>query len=143
MRRTATSGRRQGAVSFRALTSAVRCALFILALAAIACRAVIPAGWMPASDGHRVTVALCTGFGAKTITLSLPGKPDHSSDHGTHPPCIFSGLGAPALDAGNAIASFGRLPLAAFLPALVSSPAHVRIAGRFLPPSQGPPALPV
>lgn len=144
MRRAVASGGQSGAARFRALTPAVRRTLLIFTLTALACRAVIPAGWMPASDDHRITVALCTGLGAQTVTLILPGKSDHRSDpHGAYPPCIFSGLASPALDAGNTIASFERLALPPLPPAVAPYRALVRIAGRFLPPSQGPPALPV
>jgi hypothetical protein len=73
-------------------TPAVRKAATALALAAMVLRALLPAGWMPATTGaHGATLVICTMTGPKRMTLpDAPSKnqqqqpPDHASG-----PCPF------------------------------------------------------
>lgn len=120
----------------------------MLVVLALMMRALVPAGWMPAS-GKGVAITLCTGMGAVSAWVDedgtihkgkpLPGKPISGTpaDH----PCAFAGLGV-AADLPTALPSMALAPLpVAILPALRATATGV---GRGLaappPPPTGPPA---
>ncbi|WP_336965858.1 hypothetical protein [Sphingobium aquiterrae] len=117
-------------------------ALMLVALA-LMMRALVPAGWMPAS-GKGVAITLCTGMGAVSAWVDEggivhKGKPlsGTPADH----PCAFAGIGI-AADLPSALPAMALAPLpAAILPALRATAIGV---GRGLaappPPPTGPPA---
>lgn len=107
--------------------------------AALLMKLLVPAGFMPAASAGTITIELCTGAGAQTITI--PGEhQDEQGGHGkTGSPCIFAGLGAPLLAAADpvllalalafVVATAFRLAVAPVTTAL----AYLR------PPPRGPP----
>jgi len=67
--------------------------------AALLVKAVMPAGFMPVVSNDIIFVQLCTGQGAQTIAMKVPGQTDNS-DHGqSEMPCAFAGLSSPSLAA--------------------------------------------
>lgn len=69
-------------------------------LLAFACRALIPAGFMPdfgAISKGVFKVVICSGSGNKVVALDADGKPAHSGGAHAHQPCAFSGLAAVAV----------------------------------------------
>jgi hypothetical protein len=73
---------------------AARTAVFLLALAAIAMRAVVPVGWMPGTSADGTPIVLCTAQGLVEIILGDDGEPigsDAPQDVTHHDtPCVFS-----------------------------------------------------
>lgn len=73
---------------------AARISVFLLALAAIAMRAVVPVGWMPGTSADGTPIVLCTAQGLAEIILDADGKPvgpDTPQDVTHHDtPCVFS-----------------------------------------------------
>ena len=119
----------------------------LLLVAALLMRVLVPAGFMPSVDRGGITLVLCSGAGAKSVQMaagmSMSGA-EHQSDreHGDtpEPPCVFSGLAAPALSGTDPI-----LLAAAILFVMlfaVRTPARPRVAPalRLRPPLRGPPA---
>ncbi|WP_245409636.1 DUF2946 family protein [Allosphingosinicella vermicomposti] len=116
-------------------------AIWLVALA-LAMKALIPAGYMPAADGQMI-VQLCTESGPDMIVVAVPGLKHGESGHESKAdmPCAFSGLAAPLL---------GSIPPAliaaaiVFILALGLRPliAPVSAITPFLrPPLRGPPAF--
>lgn len=66
--------------------------LLLIALFALAIRAIVPAGFMPGNHDGRLTLDVCTSQGAMKIELGQPGKVAK-----VDAPCAFSGLTAPLL----------------------------------------------
>ena len=66
----------------------------------------MPVGFMPVVSNGVILIQLCSGQGAQTIALELPGKTGEH-DHGEHKkaeaPCAFSGLSLPTLAAADAL----------------------------------------
>jgi hypothetical protein len=117
-------------------------ALFVLALAALLVRMIVPGGWMPMPSAAGITIALCSGTGPAMVRIDLPAGNGPSHDHGApqHLPCTFSPLAAQALPSGGNVltAPPAYLP---FFPAGAALIALVIAALRLLPPSRGPPHL--
>ena len=119
---------------------AIKHAAMLLALAAIALRALIPAGWMPGSDhtGHGAPLVICTASGVQTVysesdrRAPVPAKPAH------HDICPFAGVGA--LAAGATALALIAPPVYADVP----TPAVREPVLRFsrLPGAAGPRAPP-
>lgn len=113
-----------------------------LVAAAFMLKALVPAGFMPVLSHGEMLIQLCTGQGAQTIVMELPGKSDDRApaDHKkAETLCIFSGLSAPTLAAADPIllAVAIAFVLAMGFVAVAFAP---RIAPPFLrPPPIGPP----
>lgn len=120
--------------------------LAISALAlALLMKLAIPAGFMPSVSDGQIVVSLCSGTGASTIVMTIPGLEHGKPDGGGHPgkaeqPCAFAGLSAPSLAAADPVLlaaailfvlALGIRPLP--LPASITPP-YLR------PPLRGPPA---
>ncbi|MEM9750966.1 MAG: DUF2946 family protein [Pseudomonadota bacterium] len=111
--------------------------LAILALAAIALRALVPAGYMVAADAEAgLLIKICTGDGADRYALFDPETGAHTpvdgpadghetQDGGEMAPCAFAA-------ASLALASGG-------VAAELDAPLHA--AARLSPPVRGPPLL--
>ena len=131
----------------RRLSAPMRLLLAMLLVAALAVRALVPAGWMPgATPTGAATLVLCSGsVAADPPPTAMPGMHHGQRGDPTHPapehPCAFTGLGlawTPAL-----------LPAIVLPPAV--APARPRgdggtvAIGRGLaappPPATGPPIL--
>lgn len=119
-------------------------ALWLIA-AALAVKALVPAGFMLANTGGKtLTVAICDGTGPATMTIALPMDQDHGSapaDAGKQDGgCAFSVLGHAATGGADPVLLIAAI---AFLLALgyvaVAAPAPQRRAYA-LPPLRGPPA---
>ncbi len=80
----------------------------VLALAAMMMRAVLPAGWMPSSQGlaSGSPIVICTLTGEKHIVLDAHGNPapaEQNQDEGhTHPPCAFAAASVLSLPTASA-----------------------------------------
>jgi hypothetical protein len=74
-----------------------------LIAAALLMKAVLPAGFMPMQSGGTIVLGFCSGYGPKTMAVSIPMKDDRSSPDEHQPktgmPCAFSGLAMPGLAA--------------------------------------------
>lgn len=78
----------------------VRRLVWLLLLPALACRIVMPSGFMPGSGaGHEFTVQMCHGAGPLPMGTS-PDGPNRSRGpgDGTHheSPCVFAAVGSAA-----------------------------------------------
>jgi hypothetical protein len=114
-----------------------------LAAFALAIRALIPAGYMAATDGPAMMVVLCTGQGAAIVeaaSLPMPGEPP-SPDHDA--PCLFAGHGAGAAPPDLAVAALSApvsyVRRAATPQAAAPAPGRGLAAPPF--PARGPPSL--
>lgn len=119
-------------------------AIAILALALLM-KLAIPVGFMPSASNGQIVVSLCSGTGASTMVITIPGLKQDKPDGGDHSgkaeqPCAFAGLSAPSLAAADPILlaaailfvlALGMRPL--LLPASTTPP-YLR------PPLRGPPA---
>jgi hypothetical protein len=116
----------------------------ILALALLM-KLAMPAGFMSNAGNGQIVISICSGTGASTMVVTIPGLEHGKPDGGDYPgkaeqPCAFAGLSAPSLAAADPILlaaailfvlALGMRPLA--LPA-PSARAYLR------PPLRGPPA---
>jgi hypothetical protein len=118
-------------------------ALWLIA-AALAVKALVPAGYMLADTGGKtLTVAICDGSGPVAMTIALPMDPDHAKapdgakqDGG----CAFSALAHATMggaDPALLIAAIAFLLALGFAPA---APPRVRRLAFARPPLRGPPA---
>ena len=133
--------------ALRAFTMTRRHLAMALIGLALLLKAVIPAGFMLASDnGRTLTITICSDAtsGLKQMQLAIPGKKqggDHSDTAQKDGHCTFAGLakvaigGADAFLLALAFAFILLLGLAPAGPALRQLPDHLR------PPLRGPPAL--
>lgn len=118
-----------------------RLAVWLVA-AALAMKMLVPAGFMPGLSGGTMVIQLCTGQGAQTLVMEIPGKAGNhdQGDPSMDAPCAFSGLSAPTLAGADPM----LLAIAiAFIIATTFrvAPALIPARGLYLrPPSQGPPA---
>lgn len=116
-------------------------ALFICA-AALLLKIVVPAGYMVASDGGRVTMTLCSGVAPRMTAMhgDMAGHGKPGEHQRVELPCAFAGLSAPAtgpVDAVQVAAFVAFVMAVALLP--VAIPAAAR-PPRLRPPLRGPPA---
>lgn len=128
----------------RRLDPAVQRLLLAFVVLALMSRALVPAGWMPVADAHRVLFVPCDGAGPVRLghhagTMHHGDKHDAPGGHdGASPPCMFANL-TPVIDMPAVAAPLPPIPLPlafALFRALVS-------VGRGLvappPPQTGPP----
>lgn len=118
------------------------------ALAALAMKALLPAGFMLSMHGDRVlTVTICADASGtpKQMQIALPtrgdlpGDPSKKAEAGK--PCPFSGLGHGALGGADLRLLAGALAFILLL-GLAQPQAPPRRAAAFLrPPLRGPPSL--
>lgn len=117
-------------------------ALGLLALA-LAMKALVPAGFMPAIGGGPLSVVICDGQGpetAKHIALATPGKAAPQPGAKADGVCPFAGLGSQALGGTDPLLA---AVLLLFILATGLVPANVppvRRAVYLRPPLRGPPA---
>lgn len=118
-------------------------AALLLALA-LCLKAVIPAGYMPATQGSVLTVELCSGAAPGTkVTIALPTRDGHASENAGKTmdhPCAFSPHSAAAID--TALPSLLLAALAfVFVAAILREPLALRpVRSQVRPPLRGPPA---
>lgn len=136
-------------LAFRTLLAQRPVPLLLLCVAALLLRLLVPTGYMVSSDQGQLSVVICSGVEARTVTMNMPGMqgdmPDHgnSTDHGTvELPCAFSGLSTPALSATDAVqlAALIAFVIATGAAGVVLPPPATRPYLR--PPLRGPPANP-
>ncbi|MDG2534103.1 DUF2946 family protein [Sphingomonas sp. HITSZ_GF] len=115
-----------------------------LIVAALALKALVPAGYMLADPAAKtLTMVICDGSGPATMTVDVPMDPDHAKapdgakqDGG----CAFSALSHATMGGADPVL---LLAVFAFLLALgFAATAHPAPRRRLLarPPSQGPPS---
>jgi hypothetical protein len=131
-------------LSWRALLFRNASLAFLLVLAALFVRAIVPAGYMPAAQSRSFTVMLCADQNATSMRVAIPidglslpheGKSDHASDS----PCSFGGLAMGAT--GFADAALLAVALAHVI-SLGFAPVEVPTLQGFFylrPPLRGPP----
>lgn len=114
-------------------------ALWLIA-AALAVKALVPAGYMLADTGGKtLTMAICDGNGPATMTVEVPMDPGHKAPDSGKQDCAYSGLAHAALggaDPALLLAAIAFLLALGFAP--LTAPALRRRAFA-RPPSQGPP----
>lgn len=117
-----------------------RWAATLIALALLM-KLLVPAGFMPTASAGMVTIELCTGAGAQTMTI--PGGNDHDKQGGhgkAESPCVFAGLGAPSLAAADPIlVAIAIAFIIATVFRLAVAPTALSVA-HLRPPLRGPPA---
>ncbi len=117
-------------------------ALWLIA-AALAAKALVPAGYMLGDTGTKtLTMVICDGSGPSTMTVDIPMDPDHAKapDSGKQD-CAWSGLGHAMLGGADPVLLLAAI---AFLLTLGFAPAPQPVLRRRAfaqPPSQGPPPL--
>ncbi len=115
--------------------------IWLLLVAALMTRALLPSGWMPTVDAGGVRIAICSGAGPEFLILERDGhlRKQTPSPESPHDPCPFGLAIAPLLDAGpNNLELFPQITAETpdHLPMLVK----VNIIRRSLrPPSRAPP----
>lgn len=112
--------------------------------AALLVKAVMPAGFMPVVSQGVILVQLCTGQGAQTIAMEVPGQAgndDHGKPEKSEMPCAFSGLSSPTLAAADAILL--AIAIAFVLATGFRLPSRIVLwRGIYLrPPAIGPPVV--
>jgi Protein of unknown function (DUF2946) len=105
----------------------------VLALAAMMVRAVLPAGWMPSSQGlaSGAPIVICTQTGEKHIVLDAHGKPvpaEQQDENPSHPPCAFAAAAALSLPTVSAEIAPILAVAAATVVAKPAAPTHVAIS---------------
>lgn len=75
-----------------------------LIAAALVMKALLPAGFMPMASGGTMVLGFCSGYGPKTMAVTIPAREDGSGsggqEHDKHEmPCAFAGLAMPGLAA--------------------------------------------
>lgn len=137
--------------NLRQLPARRRSVALLLAVA-LAVKLLVPVGWMPALNGHRLTLEMCGGYGPVSPPMAMAMKDAADamkgahSDHRKHDkagadqPCGFAALSF-AL-AGPAAPALDRLPV---LREPITLPVLTVGVGRGLaappPPATGPPGL--
>ncbi|WP_395329401.1 DUF2946 family protein [Novosphingobium sp. BL-8H] len=118
-------------------------AALLLALA-LCLKAVVPAGYMPTTQGSTLTVELCSGStpGGK-VTIALPTRDGHANENASKTmdhPCAFSSHAAAAID--TVLPALLAIALAfVFVAAILREPLALRaIRAQIRPPLRGPPA---
>lgn len=118
-------------------------ALWLIA-AALAVKALVPAGYMLADTGGKtLTMAICDGNGPATMTIDIPMDPDHAKPGSSGKQdggCAYAGLGHAMLGGADPVLLLAAI---AFLLALGFAPAATPALRRrafALPPAQGPPS---
>ncbi|HZU64929.1 MAG TPA: DUF2946 family protein [Novosphingobium sp.] len=131
--------------AWRAFLAGHRRWAFLLLALALAARAMVPAGFMPAAGAHGVAIEICSGSGGPSLFLALPGKtqgPEEGSDSHGGAPCAFSALADTGLQDGPVLAlAAPALPPASSHPPLPAAGPSPAAAPYLLPPLRGPPAL--
>lgn len=124
----------------------------LICAAALLLKLLVPTGYMIDSSQSRITVTICSGIAASTMTMEvprteMPGIHGDMPDHGkkgqskaAEMPCAFSGLSGAALGAidplllAALIAFVMAIGFAGVVLPAPSRPAYLR------PPLRGPPA---
>ncbi|HEY9090696.1 hypothetical protein [Parasphingorhabdus sp.] len=108
--------------------------------AALLMKAVIPAGFMPVVSQDVILVQLCTGQGAQTIAMTVPGKTDNGEHDKSEMPCAFTGLSSPALAAADPLLL--AIAIAFVIAAGIRLQSHIVLWRRIYlrPPAIGPPS---
>jgi hypothetical protein len=111
--------------------------------AALLIKVLVPAGFMPGTANGMMLIQLCTGQGAQTVMMEIPGKAgDHEQDNHKKAdmPCAFAGLSTPSLAATDPVLLAIALAFI-IVSAFRVTPTRTLERGIYLrPPSQGPPA---
>jgi len=125
-------------------------ALWLLIAAALFMRAVVPSGWMPATEGTNVlSMRICDSSGnASTLTREIPMRamPGHDGhgkgeqkNHQTSP-CSFAGFASAAPIGGVALALALVLPPEQLRTAAIAAILVARLSW-VTPPGRGPPSI--
>ena len=135
--------------AIRAFFRCHRSLALALVLLALAMKALVPAGFMPAAPGKVLSVVMCDGQGAMQANATQAAKlalPDAGKSGESNPTaksdsaCPYGGLNA-ALDGTDALLAAALL---LFILALGFAPATIpalRRADHTQPPLRGPPAF--
>ena len=116
-----------------------RAGLALLLFCTLIVRMIVPAGFMPAVGGDRVTVTLCSGTAGATITIDLGGD-DHPADEAGDSWVFAAGLaGSPLAPDPAELPSPGPAARAMRSDARIADLTPHRLAAP-PPPSQAPPA---
>jgi hypothetical protein len=135
-----------GMQALRALTHRHRLLALLIVVLALAVKAAVPAGYMPALHGTVLTVEICADASGGTVTKQIviprSGAPaDSKSAHEKAPFCPYAALGFASLTG----ADIALLALAlAFIMALgfaTAPPVPLRRIEFLRPPLRGPPLL--
>jgi len=111
--------------------------LWLLIAATLMVRALVPAGYMPASDSSDVLVAkLCNSAQPIVIKLGREQEPPRADQD--KPPCAFAGFGGDAPIGGNFAELADRVP-AEQQKVAVLAPLLLQRLARVLPPGRAPP----
>lgn len=110
---------------------------------ALLMKVLVPAGFMPGTANGMMLIQLCTGQGAQTVMMEIPGKAG-DREQGDHQkadmPCAFAGLSTPGLAATDPVLLAIALAFI-IVSAFRVTPTRIFWRGIYLrPPSQGPPA---
>jgi hypothetical protein len=116
-----------------------------LIAAALLMKVVVPAGFMPVALRGTLVLGFCSGYGPKTIAVTIPAREERSSpdehQQKSEMPCAFAGLsmlGLPAVDPlllALAIAFLVERAIRTATPIPAITRSYLR------PPLRGPPLL--
>ncbi|MDE1916780.1 MAG: hypothetical protein KGJ57_15100 [Sphingomonadales bacterium] len=129
---------------FRAFALNHRCLAVLLVALALCMKALVPAGYMLASDRQVVTIRICADTVGQMITKQIV-LPQNPQTPGTHKgkgesPCHFTALGHGLLGAVEPILLALALITLMALGFAPMRPATAQSAARLRPPLRGPPA---
>ena len=115
-----------------------------LLLLALALRLIVPAGFMPASSAHGITLVACPEWGA--VPTLAPHHEAHQRTGHREPhrhaesPCAFAGLGLPTLAAGDLPPLSSPTVTIALAATPLDRALRLAAADRLRPPTHAPPA---
>jgi hypothetical protein len=115
--------------------------IWLLLAAALVARALLPAGWMPVTNGGEIRVALCTSTGPSFAFLARDGSlHEHPSDQPERDPCPFALAAGPATDVPPADLPTALVPTTDRAAPSFETTAEI-IRRTLRPPARGPPGL--
>lgn len=136
--------------SLRALTHAYARLTLVLAVLALAVKALVPAGYMISAAGERfLTVTICADASGtpKQMRIAIPDENDTGGDHSEaadkSQPCAFSGIGHAALGGADPVLLAAALAFILLIGLAPLRAPPARDASFLRPPLRGPPALSV
>lgn len=126
--------------ALRSLAGAYRHLALLVAVLALAVKALVPAGYMVSAPGRTLTITLCADASGQmlTHTVELPGKPAPTDKT---PTCAFAALGFAALGGADPVLLAAALVFILLVAFTAAAPPLVAAAGHLRPPLRGPPAI--
>lgn len=117
----------------------------LLVACSLAVRLIVPAGFMPALDGGRITLQICSGMASTETMATMPtmhhGKSDLPAKSRIETPCAFAGMGVAALGTVDPVLLLAAVLFAFLIASRAVSQVLPAPPGRLRPPLRAPPLI--